>query len=183
MTTTASTPTLADIDAKAKNYRAARDLLGSRVQQLEDQMAAARRNADPLIRAALTSAKAAENELQELLVASAALFRRPRTHVFHGVRVGWGLGKPAIEIPDQDNTLRLIRKHLSEEQIELLIATKEKLRKQALADLPGSDLKRIGVRVEPAKDGTVIKPVDSELDKLLDQLLKTEKRTSDEESE
>ena len=64
-----------------------------------------------------------------------------------------------------------IKKHLPE-QADVLIRTKEAPVKEALAQLTAAELKKIGVTIEDAGDTVVIKPVDSEVDKLVDALLK-----------
>ena len=63
MTTNPPALSLGDIEGRARNYRGARDLLGDRVRQLQDTIDQARRQAEPLIRSALQTAKAAEAEL------------------------------------------------------------------------------------------------------------------------
>jgi hypothetical protein len=166
--------TLADIEGCAKNYRQGRDLLASRVQQLQKQMDQLRRQAEPLIRSALQATKAAENELTSAIACSPTLFKRPKTVVFHGVKVGFEKGKGKVTIADKDKTVALIKKYLSEEQQELLIKVTEKPIKSAIASLPVSDLKRIGAEVTDTGEIVVVRPVDSELDKALDALLKAD---------
>lgn len=174
---------LADIEARAKNYRGARDLLGDRVRQLQDQIDQARRAAEPLIRTALQTAKAAEAELVSGIAASPALFKRPKTHVFHGVKVGFEKGKGKVVITDPVKSIALIRKHLDSDQAELLIKVKESVVKSAAANLPASDLKRIGIEVSDTGELVVVRPVDSELDKMLDALLKADNASADEDAD
>lgn len=173
MTSNPPSFTISDIEAQAKNYRSARDLLADRVRQLEAQMQQLRRSADPLIRSALQAAKAAEAELSASIAASPALFKRPRTLVFHGVRVGIEKSKGRVVMADEAKTLQLIRKHLDADQAELLIKTTERVVKSAATGLAASDLKRIGVELVDTGDVVVVRPVDSELDKMLDALLKS----------
>jgi hypothetical protein len=165
--------TLGDVEAKAKNYRAARDLLADRVRQLQEQLEVARRHAEPLIRSALMTAKAAESELSAAIADNLALFKKPRTHVFHGVRVGIEKGKGAVVIADKARTVELIRKHLDDELFDVLVKTKHTPIKKAIQQLDAKDLKRIGVEVGDAGDFVVIRPVDTELEKMLEVLLKT----------
>ena len=44
--------------------------------------------------------------------------------------------------------------------------------KEALAQLSAAELKKIGVTLSEAGDQTVVRPVDSEVDKMVDALLK-----------
>ncbi|MGQ0530114.1 MAG: hypothetical protein ACT4PG_09920 [Panacagrimonas sp.] len=166
--------TLGDIESRSKNYRSARDLLGDRVRQLQDQMDAARRAAEPLIRSALQAAKAAEAELVSGIAASPALFKRPKTLVFHGVRVGFLKGKGRVVMADEAKTISLIRKHFDPDQADLLIRVRESVAKAALGEIATADLKRIGVEITDAGEQVLVQPVDSELDRMLAVLLKAE---------
>lgn len=172
---------LLDIEGRAKQYRSSRDLLGERVRQLQDQLDQARRAAEPVIRSALQLAKAAEAELVSAIAASPALFKRPKTVVFHGVKLGFEKGKGKVVIADKDKTISLIRKHLDEDQAELLIKVKESVVKSAAQQLAASDLKRIGIEISDTGEIVVVRPVDSELDKMLDALLKAEDTTAESE--
>ncbi len=174
---------LALIEGHAKNYRAARDLLADRVHQLQGQIDALRRQADPLIRSALQAAKAAESELSASIQAAPQLFRKPRTHVFHGVRVGIEKGKGALVIEDEAKTIRLIRKTFDEEQADLLIKVTERVVKKAASGLAANDLKRLGMHITTAVDAVVVRPTDSELDKMLDALLKADRTEVEEEAD
>lgn len=179
MTSNPPQHSLAGIEGHTKNYRNARDLLADRVRQLQEQMDQARRTAEPLIRSALQTAKAAEAELVSAIAASPGLFKRPKTVVFHGVKVGFEKGKGKVSIADPAKTISLIRRHLDEEQAELLIKTKESVVKSAAQNLAASDLKRIGIELTDTGELVVVRPVDSELDKALDALLKAETTEAD----
>lgn len=168
------TVTLNDIESRTKNYRAARDLLADRLRQLDEQYTAAKHAAMPLIRSALAAAKAAESELTAGIESNPGLFKKPRTVVFHGVKVGIEKGKGQVQITDPERCVDLIRKHLGEDQFELLVQTRHTPIKTAIAQLPASDLKRIGAQIVECGDQVVIRPVDSELDKALDALLRSE---------
>lgn len=174
--------TLAGIEARTKDYRSARDTMGKRVQSLQDEIAAATRKWEPQIRKSLLEVKAAESELSAAVAANPGLFARPRSHTFHGVRVGIEKGKGKVTIIEKDRTVELIRKHM-EDQFDLLVKTTHKPIKKAIEQLDAKDLKRIGVAVEDAGDQVVIRPVDSELDKMLNALLKTDPESIEEDQE
>ncbi len=165
---------MATIQDLARNYAGARDLLGNRVRQLQDEMEAAKRKAEPLIRSALKTAKAAEAELSAAVQQHPALFKKPRTQTFEGIRVGITKGKGKVVVADAARTIQLIRKYLPEEQQDLLIKVQEKLVGSAVAKLPVAELKRIGVEVRNSGDAVFIKAVDDELEKALNTLLKVD---------
>lgn len=183
MTSNPPTMSLGDIELRTKNYAGARDLLGNRVRQLQDEMDAARRKAEPLIKSALAAAKAAESELSAAILQNPQHFKRPRTFVFHGVRVGIEKRAGKVVIADPAKTITLIRKHFSDDQIELLIKVKETPIKKAIAALPANDLKRIAVDLGESGDAVLIKPVDDELEKMLKALLKTDAAEVEEDAD
>ena len=171
-----STPTsltLGDIELRAKNFASARSLLADRVLQLQDEIEAAKRKAMPLIRSALATTKAAESELQAGIQQSPGLFKKPRTHVLHGIKVGVEKGKGTVKITDPQRTVDLIHKLLTD-QVDMLIKVEETPLKTALAQLPAADLRRIGVELIEAGDRVVIRAIDGELDKMLNALLKAD---------
>jgi hypothetical protein len=91
--------------------------------------------------------------------------------VLSGVKLGYQKAKGTLDYDDAEAVCARIRKHLPE-QADVLIATRETPVKTALAQLPAADLKRIGVTLSDAGDQIVVKPVDSEVDKMVDALLK-----------
>ena len=91
--------------------------------------------------------------------------------MFAGIKVGYAKGKGALSFDDADSVVARIKKHLPE-QADVLIRTKEAPVKEALAQLSAAELKKIGVTLSEAGDQTVVRPVDSEVDKMVDALLK-----------
>ena len=112
-----------------------------------------------------------EAALRALVEANPGCFIRPRTQVFAGIKVGYAKGKGALSFDDADSVVARIKKHLPE-QADVLIRTKEAPVKEALAQLSAAELKKIGVTLSEAGDQTVVRPVDSEVDKMVDALLK-----------
>lgn len=176
-----TTVALAGIEERAKNYRQARDLLADRLRQLEDQIEAAKRRAMPLITSALGAAKAAEAELSTAIQENPKLFEKPRTLIVHAIKLGIEKQKGKIIVEDADRTIELIRKHLAD-QFDALVKTKYKLVKAALNQLKAADLKKIGAEAGAAGDVVVIRPVDSDLEKLLTAFLKTEETAVEDET-
>jgi hypothetical protein len=109
--------------------------------------------------------------LSNAIEESPDLFIKPRTIIFHGIKIGLEKGKGKIEWSDDDQVVRLIEKNFPE-QVDILIQTKKKPLKKALANLSVQDLKKLGITVEDIGDIVVIRPVDSDVDKLVEALLK-----------
>lgn len=159
------------ISKQADSFAQARQLLAERVAALNDGMTALRRQHMGGIKRALNKAAEAESELRELVKNHPAVFAKPKTRIFSGVKVGFQKGKGVMTIPDAAAVVARIKKHLPD-RADILIATKETPVKDALAQLDGADLKKLGISINSAGDQVVVKPVDSEVDKLVDALLK-----------
>jgi len=162
---------LDQITRRAEVYASCRTLLQQRVAALTDGMAALRREHMPSIKQALAKAADAEAALRELIVANPDLFAKPRTRTYAGVKVGYAKGKGTISFEDADAVVARIKKHLPD-QADVLIKLKETPVKDALAQLSAAELKKLGVTVSEAGDQVVVKPVDSEVDKMVDALMK-----------
>lgn len=163
--------TLAEIEASTKTYADARNALSTLVQSLEDELRDVKRKHLAGIKRSLNKTTSARNDLHALLDASPDLFVKPRTLVFHGVKIGFQKSKGKITWDDGDKVVKLIRKHCAD-QADVLIITKETPSKDTLGNLDAKTLKRLGVSVTEDADVVVIKGTDGEIDKLCEALLK-----------
>jgi hypothetical protein len=164
---------LAEIEKLAKGLSDAREALKGRMAQLEDEIAAAKKRYLPGIRKAVEIAAGRHQKLFDALAENHELFVRPKTVIFHGIRVGYQKAKGEITWDDEDQVIRLIKKHFPD-AVDNLVKTKETPIKPALALLTVTDLKKIGVTVTETSDQVFIKPTDSEIDKMINALLKDE---------
>jgi len=163
---------LKNIEELTKAYARERDVLAERVSLLNAELESAKRRAMGGIKSALARAAERQAELRAAIEAAPAeTFEKPRTHIFYGIKVGYRKGSGKVTFGDAEQTLKLIRKHFPE-QADLLIKTKESPNKEAIADLPAPDVAKIGCAIEGTGDVVEIKPVDSDVDKLVAALLK-----------
>lgn len=162
--------TLADIEALTRQYADARAALAERVQQLEDEVASLRRQRLPAIRRALATAQERRERLAAAIAEAPQLFERPKTVIFHGIRVGYQKGRGSITWEDDARVCALIRKHMPDRADELIRIIERPL-KTALAQLPTAELRRLGVQVVETGEEIVIRAVDGELDRLIERLL------------
>lgn len=161
---------LAEIEALTRRYAAARTVLRGRMDGLQAEVDAARRRRLPGIRKAVAAAAEARDALHAAIGEHPEAFVRPRTLVVEGVRIGFVKQKGRLVFADRDRVVALIRRHFPD-QAEVLVKVTEAPVRAALARLPASDLKRLGVTLEETGDAVVIKPTDSETDKLVAALL------------
>jgi hypothetical protein len=164
------TMTIDELKVRAENLKVTRDVLADLVRVLHEEIEYLKSEHMPEIQKTIESAAFYWQALEEAVQANPALFVKPRTITAHGIKFGLAKGRGGLVIADEQRTLALIKKHLPD-QAALLIATKEAPVKDALLQLPAADLKRIGVEVKDTGDCVVIKPADSDVDKLVKALV------------
>ena len=171
--------TLGEIERLTKDYADWREQLSNAVRALEDEIGAVKRKYMPSIKKKVAAVTERQANLKAALEESAELFVKPRTLILYGIRVGFMKAKGKISWEDDDQVIRLIKKHFSE-QADVLIKITEKPVKDALGQLSAAELKRIGITVSETGDVVVIKSTDSEIDKLVEALLKDDDQAESE---
>lgn len=169
---TETTPaSLAQIESVTNTFSKAHEALAQSVKAVNDQIDAIKAMHIRRLKRQVAELAAAHTELEALIKSAPALFEKPRTYIFHGVKVGMGKKKGTIEIADPDKTVELIEKHLKDLAEALINTTKTPIKK-ALGTLTGDQLKKIGCQVTKDTDAVVISPTDGEIEKAIAGLLK-----------
>jgi hypothetical protein len=165
--------TLRDIETATTAYGIARADLGDTVRQLQRELGDVRARYIKQIRREVAKAADKQSELKALVERAPHLFVKPRTLVIQGVKVGYQKGRGGIEFDDADKVVELIHKHYGDgEEALSLLNIAEKPDKTALEELSVAELKKLGCTVRDTGDEVVIKPVDGEVDKIVNALLK-----------
>lgn len=173
MTTTPNPTTQTDaseIEALCLTYDRACSELELQIANLQEDLDRARtKHLRGLKR---TAALVAEHEakLQAAIDAAPNLFRKPRTQVFHGVKVGFTASPGRIEFEDSASVIALIRK-LRKEDAEVLIRSKEEPNKDALRQLEKAELSRLGCRIVDEGDQVIVKRTAGDVEKLIGKLI------------
>jgi exonuclease VII small subunit len=162
---------LADIERSAKRYAEAREQLSGIVSAMNEGIETIKRDNIKRLKKAVNEAAECHDALKSLIETAPGCFVKPRSVIFHGIKLGFAKGTGKIEWDDADQVIRLIKKHFPE-QADVLIATSEKPAKAALANLTAAELKKLGISVTDGGDAVFIKPADSAVDKMVDALLK-----------
>ncbi len=165
--------TILDVEAKTKSYADARDAVSAIVSAVEEEIAAVKKRHMQRLKKAVAVMAERQAELRYTIAYNPELFIKRRTQVFYGIKVGFQKQKGEITWVDEAQVLKLIHKHFPD-MVDALIKTTEKPIKSALAQLPAADLKRLGVTISDDGDVVVIRATDSEIDKLVEALLKDE---------
>ncbi len=162
---------LGEIDKLTKDYSDSYNKLSNKVQDLELELEAVKRKHMRYIKDFANEALEKKSKLTAAIDESKNLFEKPKSIVLHGMKVGLQKGKGKITIPDEEKTILLIKKNLAE-QADLLIKTEEKIVKPALENLSAGDLKKVGLNLIESTDYVIIKPTGSDVDKIVNALLK-----------
>lgn len=162
---------LNELERMVKDYADARKTLNERVIDMTDEVELVKRKYVPGIKR--TAANVAEklSALADVIMSNSYLFIKPRTLILHGIKVGLQKAKGELSWDDDEQVVKLIKKHFPD-QVDVLIQTKEVPLKSALAALPAKDLERLGISVENTGDEVVVKSTDNDIDKFVKSLLK-----------
>ena len=160
-----------EIEQHTREFSERHTALATAVEELNGAIEALKRKHLSVIKRRVAAAAEAEAALKDALTESAALFVKPRTVVMHGIRVGFAKGKGKIEFEDADQVVKLIKKYCAD-MADVLIVTTEKPSKDALQQLDVAMLKKLGCSVDETGDQVVIRPTDSNVDKMVKALLK-----------
>jgi hypothetical protein len=165
--------TLHEIEKLAKELSEARQNLREGLDEIETEIAAIKKKFRSAILRAVEKAAQRHEALRSAIAGAPELFVKPKTIIFHGIRCGYKKSKGEISWEDESQVIRLIKKHFPDD-VETYIKATETVVKAALGGLSVADLKKIGVMVIETGDEVFIKPTDSEIDKMINALLKDE---------
>lgn len=163
---------MASIHKQAEKYATARYTLETLVNELQKDIDELKKEKMPAIKRAVEKAAAQSDALKAMVEESPELFKKPKTVIVNGIKFGFKKNKGSITFDNEEKVIELIKKRLPE-QSDLLIQTKLSVAKNGLANLSVDDLKKIGCTVVNTDDSVVIASIDSDLDKLVDALLKS----------
>jgi hypothetical protein len=160
-----------DIEKIVKDYAEARAQMMEHVAALERGMETVRKKYLPAIKVTFRRTEKKYEALMAAVESNPQLFKKPRTVVFHDVKVGLKKDKGKITWDDDEKVVSLISTHFPE-MFETLVRTTHTPVKTALDGLPAHDLKKLAVTVTDDGDQVVIRPVDSVGEKFVKELLK-----------
>lgn len=162
---------LSTVERLTARYAERRNTLMQLMSELDEAMMELKRRRIGEIRKAANAARETKAELVEVLQRNKTDFEDPKTRIFHGIKVGFRKLVGKVTFDDADLVVKLIKKNLPE-SVDILIKKTETPNKNALSNLPVNDLKKIGCSVADDTDDVVISASDSDIDKIVDALLK-----------
>jgi len=162
-----------DFERLAQDLSGARMMLKEIVSSLEMEISALKKKQLPAIRKWASASAERQTALHQAIEENPGEFVKPRSRILHGIKFGYQKQKGETTWEDDAKVVALIRKHFAELE-DVLIKVVETPVKKALGQLAAAELKKLGVSVENDTDEVFIKATDSEIDKIVDAILKAE---------
>lgn len=162
---------LGEIEKLCRSLNDARGVLEQRVTELQSRLDSCVRRRMPGIKSAVGRVAEAQAELHAAIESHPELFERPKTRIFHGLKVGFRKGADRLEWENDDQVVALIERHFADQTDELLIVKKTPS-KRALEALDAKDLKRIAVTKETGVDQVTVHAIDKDVNRLVGALVK-----------
>ena len=159
------------IEQQTKHYATARQDLRDRVLALEDAVNKLKKKELPGIKRAVEDAAHCQEKLRSMIADSPDLFKRPRSIIIYGIKVGFQKAKGTLSWADDSAVVKAI-KRLFPDGWDGYVKVTEKPLKEPLATLPANDLKKLGITVSQDTDEVLIKSTENDIDKLVTALLK-----------
>ena len=100
--------TLADIEKRVATFSRDYDTVRTAVAGLDAELTAVKARHLRGLRAAVARAKESKAALNSAIELNKPLFTKPRTYVFHGIKIGFTKGKGKLEIADESDTVKRI---------------------------------------------------------------------------
>ncbi|MCS6302334.1 MAG: hypothetical protein H8K07_01510 [Nitrospira sp.] len=163
--------TLEQIERLCADYGKRRDALHDRLIILEGELTTIKNRHLKEIKRCTALAAESESTLRAAIEDGPDLFAKPKTHIFHGIKVGYRKGTGALDWADDEELVRKIEKMFADVADEYLLV-KKKPRAEALEACDAATLKRLGVQVGDDGEQVVIKPVETAIERLVKALLK-----------
>ena len=165
--------TLGEIETSTRAYADAWDKMGDTLRDLDDKVEALNRQYPPGLKTQERILEEKRDKLASALENSPGLFVKPRSIVIHGVKVGLQKGKGEVSWIKKATVkvVELIKKY-HPDKADIFIRTTEEPNGNALKTLPVADLMKLGLTVGNTGDEPVIKPVESQIEKLMKHYLK-----------
>ncbi len=161
---------MSEIEKLTHGYAAARSELSEAVSALNDDLEKVKARYLGMIRKMVDTVREQEADLIAAIEKAPNLFEKPKSRTFAGIKVGYAKRPGRLEVPEDDVLIAAIRKHFPD-RFDSLVKVSETPVKSALSNMTGKDLKRLGVSVIDATDAIIVKPQDSDIDKMVAALV------------
>lgn len=159
-------PTIDSLSTNAERLATRRRELVQAAAAMDIAVAAVRKEHLPRLRKIAIDVKAMMTNLEDMVSRAGALFAKPKSRTVADIQFGFKKGRGKIEFDDEAKVIARIKAQRPD-LVELLIATRETIVKDALGNLGADVLKKLGISVIEAGDAPFVKAKDADTDKLI----------------
>jgi phage host-nuclease inhibitor protein Gam len=158
------------LDSQAGEFDSESSKLEQMIADLEADLETVKRKHLTLLKRQAGVVANREAALIAAIEAAPELFKKPRTLMMHGVKLGYTTSQGRVEFEDADQVVKLIRRYYAD-LLDEFVRTKEEPSKDALRRLTEPELAKICCRIEGAGDVVVLKRVAGDIEKLISRLI------------
>ena len=137
------------LEAKTKEYMQHLAKLNATSEKIRKKIKSVTDRHIDELSSTLDEMKKLEAEIREETKANKHLFKKPKTRILNGIKIGFRKGKGSIVISDEENCIKKIKRYYKAD-IDTLIQQKESLLKSGLEQLDAKKLKKLGVTIKQA---------------------------------
>lgn len=166
-----SPTTIKDIEQLCARYEAESTLLEAGITHLEEDLKAVQQKHLARLKRQAGVVARAEAELHAAIEAAPELFKKPRTSIFHGVKIGLANAIGSLTFEDEEYVVARIREQFTDVgEFDHFVKTSYTPRKDALRELTPVQLKKLGCRLEGEGETVVIRRTAGDVKKLIETL-------------
>ncbi len=163
--------TLGQIETACNEYELESAALEKQIDNLDADLAEVKRKHMAALKRQAAVVANREAFLRDLVESNPELFKRPRTMIVAGVKIGFTASAGKVEFTDdEENVIRRITRFLEADAANLIRVTRE-VNKDAVRNLPAADMAKIGCKIEGACDTVLVKRMAGEVEKLINKLI------------
>lgn len=160
------------IEKLCRAYAEARDALEGEADEIRNLRRRAVRARMRILKTRVANAAATKEALRAAVADRPDLFEKPKTLAVEGIKIGFRKMPGRID-GDEQAAVERIRKHFPN-LAAALIRTRDSINRQAVKNLDGRQLAKIGLAITEVDDEVVVAAATSDLDKLVDALMAEE---------
>jgi len=163
---------LEDVKNKAESFKETMQSVEKVKELIRKQIESVEQTYGPLLTTATEAAAQAQNELALAIDSNRDCFVKPKTLNINGLKIGLQQGKTELLVPNEEETIVLIKEKFDKKKCALMIKTEESVIKGAFKNFKDAELEALGITRNAGIDEVYIKVEDSDISKVVTGLLK-----------
>lgn len=158
------------IEQLCAQFAAQRKVLAAKMAKLDQELSRVKRRYVAEIKHHAAIVASTEADLTAAIEAAPEFFEKPKTKIFHGIKVGFRKGQGRLQWEDDAQLLARLKKRFGDDASDYIITT-EKPSRDALKCVEDAVLGKLGIEIVDADEQVVVKPVETEIEKLVKAIM------------